>query len=185
MGWHGDPDLLTRDAYSADFGVGFYGHWKNAGSYLACTAALGWLCIGCDLSAIRPMSAATLTNGSACTATVQLHLAPRDGFRRKLYLSPLGVLMELDGGVFEGVILVLQPGPVAAVLRIRPAMPTATHAHLTLLADGDGDAPARRVRLRCSAPCGFEASPFVGGQNIYRVRLGSAEGATLEVLGQP
>lgn len=38
MGWHGDPDLLHRDAYSADFGVGFYGHWKNAGAYLLCTS---------------------------------------------------------------------------------------------------------------------------------------------------
>lgn len=28
MGWHGDPDMLTRDAYSADFGPGFYGHWR-------------------------------------------------------------------------------------------------------------------------------------------------------------
>ena len=75
-------------------------------------------------------------------------------------------------------------GPVSAVLRIRPATPTATHAHLTLLADGDGDAATRRVRLRCSAPCGFEPSPFVGAQNVYRVRLGSAESTTLEIIGQ-
>ena len=32
MGWHADPDLLKRDAFSADFGIGFYGHWKNAGA---------------------------------------------------------------------------------------------------------------------------------------------------------
>lgn len=28
MGWHAGNDMLTRDDYSADFGVGFYGHWR-------------------------------------------------------------------------------------------------------------------------------------------------------------
>ena len=45
MAWHGDPGLLRRDGYSADYGVGFYGHWRNAGAYLSCSAPLGWLCV--------------------------------------------------------------------------------------------------------------------------------------------
>ena len=40
----------ARRPKRADFGVGFYGHWKHAGSYLSCSAALGWLCIGCDVT---------------------------------------------------------------------------------------------------------------------------------------
>lgn len=183
MGWHGDPDLLVRDAYSADFGVGFYGHWKNAGAYLACTSGLGWLCVGCDLSAIKPAHAAALANGSACASTSEMRLVPRDGFRRKFYLSPLGVLMTLDGAAFDSAVLTLQPSPATAVVRIRPATPGSTHAYLTLLADGDSDAPVRRMRLRCSAPCGFETAPFAGSSqsNVYKVRLGSTEGATIEV----
>lgn len=34
MGWHGDSDMLSRDAYSADFGPGFYGHWCACGRWL-------------------------------------------------------------------------------------------------------------------------------------------------------
>ena len=195
MGWHGDPDLLSRDGYSADFGVGFYGHWKHAGSYLSCTSAVGWLCVGCDLASARPNEALTLANGSACTTATELRITPRDGFRRKLYLAPLGLLMQLDGATFDGVVLTLQPSPSTAVVRLKPALASSTHAYLTLLADGDGAASAasgaeggaRRVRLRCSAPCGFEPSPFptsVSG-HVYRVRLGSSEGATLEVSAVP
>eukprot|EP00900_Chrysochromulina_parva_P021260 jgi/Chrpa1/3768/Chrysochromulina_OHIO_Genome00018395-RA len=195
MGWHGDPDLLSRDAYSADFGVGFYGHWKHAGSYLSCTSAVGWLCVGCDLASARPNEALTLANGSACTTATELRITPRDGFRRKLYLAPLGLLMQLDGATFDGVVLTLQPSPSTAVVRLKPALASSTHTYLTLLADGDGaasaasgaDGGARRVRLRCSAPCGFEPTPFPASVNghVYRVRLGSSEGATLEVSAVP
>jgi len=193
MGWHGDPDLLHRDAYSADFGVGFYGHWKNAGSYLACTGALGWLCVGCDVTAARPAAALVLSNGSSCTSAAELRLTPRDGFRRRLYLSPLGLLFQFDGATVEGVVLSLQPGPISAVLRLKPTLPSSTHAILTLLADGDGaastasgpDFGARHVRLRCSAPCGFEPSPFQAAKPIYKIRLGAPDGASLEVSATP
>ena len=180
MGWHGDPDLLRRDSYSADFGVGFYGHWKNAGSYLACTPDLGWLCLHCELTSVRPAHALALSNGSACTSAAEMRLAPRDGFRRRLYLAPLGLLMTVDGASFDLAILTLQPAPTSAALRLKPSLPGVTHATLTLRADGG--AAERKVRMRCSAPCAFEQSPFTGQANdVWRVRLGSSEGAMLEM----
>ena len=188
MGWHGDPDLLVRDAYSADFGVGFYGHWKNAGAYLVCTAMTGWLCIGCDLSAMRPTTVALLANSTACDLTDEMRLTSRDGFRRKLFLSPLQLLLQLDGGTFDTVVLSLRPSPTTAAIRILPSFPMSTHAYLSLIAAGDLEAngQAQRVRMRCSAPCSFEPTPFAGkSHNVYRIRLGSRNGATLEVSAMP
>lgn len=83
MGLHGDPDLLTRDHFSADFGVGFYGHWKNAGSYLTCLPNLGWVCFGCDLESVRPPTASLLSNQSACDLATEMTIKPRDAFRRR------------------------------------------------------------------------------------------------------
>ena len=180
MGWHGDPDLLHRDAYSADFGMGFYGHWKNAGAYLSCTAHIGWLCLGCDVASMRPVNAASLSNGSACTAAEEVRVAPRDGFRRQLYLQPLGLLLQLDGATFDQTILTMRPAPTAAAIRLKPNPPTSTHAMLTVRADGAAE--ERKVRLRCSAPCGFEPTGFRGeASDVWRIRLGDANGATLEV----
>ena len=34
MGWHGDPGLLRRDAFSGDYGPGAYVYWRSAASYL-------------------------------------------------------------------------------------------------------------------------------------------------------
>jgi hypothetical protein len=36
MAWHGDPALLRRDAFSGDYGIGLYGYWRPAASYVAC-----------------------------------------------------------------------------------------------------------------------------------------------------
>ena len=181
MGWHGDPDLLKRDTMSADFGVGFYGHWKNSGSYLTCTPQVGWLCLNCDLTSVRPQSALNIANASACTAVKEMRVAPRDSFRRRLYLSPLGLLLEANGAAFGTVVLTLQsPAPASAAIQLKPNPEGSTHAMLTLRADGA--APERRVRLRCSAPCGFEPTPFAGdAKDVWRIRLGSAEGAMLEM----
>ena len=72
MGLHGEPDMLTRDDQSADFGIGFYGHWRNAGAYLSCSPAVGWLCIGCDVASTRPPAAAHAANASACEAAAEV-----------------------------------------------------------------------------------------------------------------
>ena len=92
--------------------------------------------------------------------------------------------MQLDGASFASVVLTMAPPPTSAAITIRPAVPSlSSHALLTLRADGEGDKAARRLRLRCSAPCGFEPSPFGATANdVYKLRLGSTtDGATLEI----
>ena len=126
-----------------------------------------------------------------------MRVAPRDGFRRRLYLSPLGVLLQLDGATFDSTVLTMgaKASSVNAAIRLRPVVAsgggggggsaaTSTHAMLTMHADG-ADASGRRVRLRCSAPCGFEPHDLAGdASDVWRIRLGSPEGATLEVSAE-
>ena len=77
-------------------GMGFYGHWKNAGSYLTCSAQLGWLCLGCDLTA-APDAACEEVQAAVDSGADggELTVVPRDAFGRKLYLQPLGLLLEV------------------------------------------------------------------------------------------
>ena len=81
-------------------GMGFYGHWKNAGSYLTCSAQLGWLCLGCDLTA-APEAACEEVQAAADSGADggELTVVPRDAFGRKLYLQPLGLLLEVIASV--------------------------------------------------------------------------------------
>lgn len=87
MGFHGDPSLLRLDGYSADFGIGFYGHAINAGSALYCDSKLGCLCFYCD---------ATFMSGS-------LQLKPRDAFRKRAHLLPLGFSIQVFSATISSV----------------------------------------------------------------------------------
>ena len=183
MGLHGDPDLLTRDAYSADFGIGFYGHWKNAGAYLSCSSALGWLCVGCDI-----LGAASTATEHACEgegAPRALTVVPRDAFGRRLYLMPLGSLLTVDGASISSAEIEIGPSSRrrSAALLLRPVPAGSTHAIVTLTADGE-HAPFG-ARLRCDAPCSFSPLPFGGrrdvGGSAHNVRLVAAGETTLHI----
>jgi len=193
MGFHGDPDLLRHDAFSADFGVGFYGHWKNAGAYLACSsdsspAGEELICFGCDLVSHSPLSATptaplptphTSVPPLCLGAEGLLLLRPRDAFRRRVYLQPLGLLITSDGGAIESVELQLARGSRRAFLQLLPVPAGSTHALITLVADGDA---SRRVRLHCNAPCALDPVPFAGrATGIFNVRFGASSGARVEV----
>ena len=195
MGLHGDPDLLHLDAYSADFGPGFYGHWKNAGAYLTCSAELGWLCIGCDVveapdTPCDPSGGGGGGGGGGGSGGGDgsgggglVRVVPRDAFGRRVYLQPLGVMLVVDGAAALEVRLQLGGGGAArlAHVRLAPSPASSTHAMLQLTADG-GRAEARRVKLACDAPCGFEPAPFGGAaSDMFYMRLGSADGATLNL----
>ena len=63
MGWHGDPDLLKRDTMSADFGAGFLLRaLEELWLVSTCTPQVGWLCLNCDLTSVRPQSALNIAN---------------------------------------------------------------------------------------------------------------------------
>lgn len=88
---------------------------------------------------------------------------------------PLGIMMVVEGARFSTTLLTLHPTPTSAIVHMQPSFPSSTHAMLTLTADGSHP-EGRSVRMRCSAPCGFEPSPFAGerreAKEVHRLRLG-------------
>ena len=101
MAWHGDPGLLRRDGYSGDYGIGMYGYWRSAASYLACLPPHGWVCLLCDVIAVP--SGAGGGGGAAagglggCDEQAHLAVTPRDAFRRRVYVAPLGLTLSVEG----------------------------------------------------------------------------------------
>lgn len=93
MAWHGDPALLRRDGYSGDYGIGLYGYWKSAASYLMCSARHGWVCVLCDVESQPP----TLQRLPGCPSERRLRIVPRGPFGRKVYLAPLGLSFTVEG----------------------------------------------------------------------------------------
>ena len=87
----------------------------------------------------------------------------------------------MDGAAILKATILLRPGARVARIELAPAPATSTHAMLSLTADGSREA-ARRVTLRCEAPCGFEPVPFKGhAAEMHNIRLGAPHGATLSL----
>jgi hypothetical protein len=87
--FHSYPDRMNFDPYSGDYGPNFFGHAWTTGAYLARDPEFGWLVFGGNLGF------------SGQTVTVE----PRDSFRQRVYLAPLGLWLTLDSGRFERVTL--------------------------------------------------------------------------------
>jgi hypothetical protein len=79
------PHVLDFDPRSGDFGLGFFGHTLEAGAYFVKHPTLGDLCFQCDL-------------GSDTGAVV---IEPRDSYRQRVYLEPLGLYIQADAGQFD------------------------------------------------------------------------------------
>ena len=94
---------------------------------------------------------------------------------------PLAHARQVDGAAILKAAISLRPGARVARIELAPAPATSTHAMLSLTADGSREA-ARRVTLRCEAPCGFEPVPFKGrAAEMHNIRLGAPHGATLSL----
>jgi hypothetical protein len=83
--FHSYPDKMAFDPYTGDYGPNFFGHAWTVGTYIAKDREFGWLTFGGNLSA----------KGTKIT------VEPRDSFRQRIYLAPLGLWLTLDSGQFE------------------------------------------------------------------------------------
>jgi hypothetical protein len=112
--FHSYPDIMKFDPYSGDYGPNFFGHAWNTAAYLTRDAEFGWLSFG----------------GNLRTAGKTVSVEPRDSFRQRVYLAPLGLWLTLDSGQFERVTLDQATGNV----EVR-------------LAAGDAFTPVARLRI--------------------------------------
>ena len=86
---HMMPHVLEFDPHSGDYGLGFFAHTLEAGAYYVMHPEFGPLCYLCDLSIASDVTTIT----------------PRDSYRQRVYLEPLGLDLTLEAGLFRDVSL--------------------------------------------------------------------------------
>ncbi|HKT90395.1 MAG TPA: DUF5695 domain-containing protein, partial [Candidatus Sulfotelmatobacter sp.] len=83
--FHAFPDMLKLDPYSGDYGPNFFGHAWNTATYVVNHPEFGWLAFGGNIK----------NEGNRITVT------PRDSFRSRIFIAPIGLWLTLDAGNFE------------------------------------------------------------------------------------
>ncbi|KAH7104560.1 hypothetical protein BKA62DRAFT_741863 [Auriculariales sp. MPI-PUGE-AT-0066] len=120
--FHAWTDTLTWDAYSADYGPGFSGMAQGLTCVLIEHADFGWQVFGGKiLHSVK----------NAVRVTVN------DPIRRRIYIAPLGLLLELDAGAFDS----FELHPVDTSVRVKIAAKTPG-------IQVSASAPAARLRLQ-------------------------------------
>jgi hypothetical protein len=145
-GFNTDPAHLDFDPYTADYGIAFFGYARNAGTYVVKHPEFGWLGFGGDVQA--------LPNG-------EIKVTPRDGFRRRVFLAPLGLWLTLDAGAFQ--LVTFNPRTKSVRVTLAPASSATPTALLRV-----GQLPTGKLPARFVPPAG---TPRVRG--AFAVHLGA------------
>ena len=152
MAFHADPANLFFDPASGDWGLALYGHTHNTASFLVHHADFGWLCYFCDVA----------------HSADRLALSPRDSYHRRVFIAPLGLMIQSDGGTLQEVVCTL--GASGAIVGIQ-----VVYAPI-------GVQPLSNFRLRLAAPSGGHvfglAGHFVKSRGSWQISPASASGPT-------
>ncbi|WP_200919867.1 DUF5695 domain-containing protein [Duganella sp. Leaf126] len=128
-GFHAWPDMMRWDAYSGDYGMGFYGHAIASATYLLKDPTFGWLAFGANL---------------AVQADGTVDITPRDSARTRLFVAPARAWITLEAGKIDGARY--DPRSGAITLELAPATPATPAARLLV------QSPGNRLKPRESAP---------------------------------
>jgi hypothetical protein len=116
--FHAFPDTLKHDGISGDYAQNFFGYAINTATHLLRMREFGWQAFGGALAA----------DGTRLTVT------PRDAFRTRVYLAPVGLWLTLDAGTF-----------------VRVEFDTATNRVRAALGPSNAFTPAARLRVELPA----------------------------------
>ncbi len=120
--FHSEPDMMRWDAYSGDYGMGYFGHAYAAATYLVRDATFGWLGFG-----------GTVREEGETVAVV-----PHDGARTRLFVAPAGQWITLAAGTIASARWV--PSTRRIELTLDAATATTPTAHLSVEAPAGGAA---------------------------------------------
>ena len=88
--------MQEHDAYSGDYGLGFFGSSLETGSTFVLHESFGPLCYLCDFVPtgtviIRNNHTGTIANASSSLQPFTVYtIVPRDAYKQRLFLEPLG-----------------------------------------------------------------------------------------------
>ena len=169
MAFHTHPFVMEHDPNSGDHGLGFFGSSLNAGAYLHAHPVLGNMCFMCIASAGA--------NGS-------LLVEPRDMYRRRAYLGPLGLWLVAEAGLLRSVELAADAASVTVLFE-----PSATAAAAAGVPGTAAPYSALRLRVEQAAPgdrpFAFALSAPAGTQLVrgaYAFAPSADDGATTQAV---
>ncbi|KQN76264.1 DUF5695 domain-containing protein [Sphingomonas sp. Leaf62] len=122
--FHSEPDMMRWDAYTGDYGMGYFGHAYAAATYLVKDPTFGWLGFG----------------GIAREDGGAIAIEPRDGARTRLFIAPAGQWITLAAGTIARARWL--PATRRIELTLDPATATTPTAHLSVEAPAGGAAYA-------------------------------------------
>ena len=125
--FHSAPDMMAWDAYSGDYGMGFFGHAYAAATYLVDHPTFGWLGFGGDVSQKAGV----------------VRITPKDGARSRLFVAPTGAWLTLEAGKIEAA--EYQPATGALTLTLAAKDTTTSTARLIVEPATAGKRPYRPV----------------------------------------
>ena len=120
--FHVLPHVMEHDAYSGDYGLGFFGSSLESSATFVRDAVLGPLCYLCDHEASGGGGGGGGGMGGGVGATNDT-IWPRDAYRQRVYLEPLGLYLQTDTGVFQSVTLDMAHRRIAVVFAPASATP--------------------------------------------------------------
>jgi len=144
--FHSFPSTLAWDPYSGDYGPNFFGHAFNVATYVVNHPEFGWQSFG----------------GNVRVSGNWVNVEPRDSFRKRVYIAPLGLWLTLDAGTFESV-----------------AINTKSQLVRVTLSRADAFTPSARMRVQQPATIarvGTYATrqSFVNERDAFTIPLGSS-----------
>ncbi|KQM81820.1 hypothetical protein ASE67_16585 [Sphingomonas sp. Leaf23] len=147
--FHSEPDMMRWDAYSGDYGMGYFGHAYAAATYLVRDATFGWLGFG----------------GTVGEAGAGVEIVPHDGARTRLFVAPAGQWITLAAGTIARARWL--PAARRIELTLDPATATTPAAHLLVEAPAGG---APYTIDRGTAERGFTTIALSGAPTTVALR---------------
>ncbi|MBJ6122292.1 DUF5695 domain-containing protein [Sphingomonas mollis] len=141
--FHSEPDMMKWDAYSGDYGMGYFGHAYAAATYLVRHPVFGWLGFG----------------GTATERDGAIDIVPHDGARSRLFVAPAGQWITLAAGKIASARYL--PATQRIELTLDPATTSTPVARLSVEAPAGGVAwtPDRGTVERGATTIALGAAP--------------------------
>jgi hypothetical protein len=131
--FHSFPQNMRWDTYSGDYGPNFFGVAVNAATYLIQDAEFGWQAFG----------------GNVRVDGDRIRLKPLDAFRRRVFIAPENLWLELDAGAFDAIELNVRTRALRVGLSKADLYTPVARLRLEQTA---GSAGARRYRTKQGFP---------------------------------
>lgn len=100
VAFHAYPSTLKNDAYSGDYGSGFFGYALNSATYLVKHDDFGWLAFGGNISGTNKI--------------VRLH--PITASANRVFIQPEGLWIQLDAGKIKTISYNKKNGQIDIIL---------------------------------------------------------------------